>query len=40
MTDSWTEDLAGAYMTSYAFSTSLAEIGSYIVTAGLIFFAF
>ncbi|HOW15463.1 sodium:alanine symporter family protein [Methanosarcina sp.] len=40
MTDSWTEDLAGAYMTSYAFSTSFAEIGSYIVTAGLIFFAF
>jgi AGCS family alanine or glycine:cation symporter len=40
MTDSWTENLAGAYMTSYAFSTALAEIGSYIVTVGLIFFAF
>ncbi|AKB79132.1 Sodium/glycine symporter GlyP [Methanosarcina horonobensis HB-1 = JCM 15518] len=40
MTDSWTEDLAGAYMTSYAFSTALAEAGSYIVTVGLIFFAF
>lgn len=40
MTDSWTEELAGAYMTSYAFSTVLAEAGSYIVTVGLIFFAF
>lgn len=40
MTDSWTGDLAGAYMTSYAFSTVLAEAGSYIVTVGLIFFAF
>ncbi|HIH74845.1 MAG TPA: sodium:alanine symporter family protein [Methanosarcina sp.] len=40
MTDSWTEELAGAYMTSYAFSTVLAETGSYIVTVGLIFFAF
>lgn len=40
MTNSWTEDLAGAYMTSYAFSTVLAEMGSYIVTVGLIFFAF
>jgi len=40
MTDSWTGDLAGAYMTSYAFSTVLADVGSYIVTVGLIFFAF
>ncbi len=40
MTDSWTGDLAGAYMTSYAFSTVLTDIGSYIVTVGLIFFAF
>ena len=40
MTDSWTGDLAGAYMTSYAFSTELAEAGNYIVTVGLIFFAF
>ncbi len=40
MTDSWTGDLAGAYMTSYAFSTALTEAGSYIVTVGLIFFAF
>ena len=40
MTDSWTGDLAGAYMTSYAFSTVLSDIGSYIVTLGLIFFAF
>lgn len=40
ITDSWTEDLAGAYMTNYAFSTSLAEVGSYIVTVGLILFAF
>ena len=40
MTDSWTGDLAGAYMTSYAFSTVLSDIGSYIVTVGLIFFAF
>ena len=40
MTDSWTEDLAGVYMTNYAFSTSLAETGSYIVTVGLMFFAF
>jgi AGCS family alanine or glycine:cation symporter len=40
MTDSWTGDLAGAYMTSYAFSTVLAEAGSYIVAIGLIFFAF
>lgn len=40
MTDSWTEELAGTYMTSYAFSTVLAETGSYIVTIGLIFFAF
>ncbi|WP_410510252.1 sodium:alanine symporter family protein [Methanosarcina hadiensis] len=40
MTGSWTEDLAGAYMTSYAFSTVLEETGSYIVTVGLIFFAF
>ncbi len=40
MTDSWTGDLAGVYMTSYAFSTVLAEAGNYIVTVGLIFFAF
>ncbi|WP_440956101.1 alanine/glycine:cation symporter family protein [Methanosarcina sp. Mfa9] len=40
MTDSWTGDLEGAYMTSYAFSTVLSDIGSYIVTVGLIFFAF
>lgn len=40
MKDSWTGDLAGAYMTSYAFSTALAEAGNYIVTVGLIFFAF
>lgn len=40
ITDSWTGDLEGAYMTSYAFSTVLADIGSYIVTVGLIFFAF
>lgn len=40
MTDSWTGDLAGAYMTSYAFSTVLSDLGSYIVTVGLIFFAF
>lgn len=40
MTDSWTGDLEGAYMTSYAFSTVLSNIGSYIVTVGLIFFAF
>ncbi|MCC4770725.1 amino acid carrier protein [Methanosarcina sp. DH2] len=40
MTGSWTENLSGAYMTSYAFSTELAEVGSYIVTVGLIFFAF
>ncbi|MCO5381306.1 MAG: alanine:cation symporter family protein [Methanosarcina barkeri] len=40
MTDSWTGDLAGACMTSYAFSTALAEAGNYIVTVGLIFFAF
>ena len=40
MTNSWTGDLAGAYMTSYVFSTALAEAGNYIVTVGLIFFAF
>jgi len=40
MTDSWTGDLEGAYMTSYAFSTVLTDVGSYIVTVGLIFFAF
>lgn len=40
MTDSWTGDLAGAYMTSYAFSTVLSDAGSYIVTVGLIFFSF
>lgn len=40
VTDSWTGDLAGAYMTSYAFSTILAEAGNYIVTVGLILFAF
>jgi AGCS family alanine or glycine:cation symporter len=40
MTDSWTGDLAGAYMTSYAFSTVLAEAGNYIVTLSLVFFAF
>ena len=40
VTDSWTGDLAGAYMTSYAFSTVLAEAGNYIVTVGLILFAF
>jgi len=40
VTDSWTGDLTGAYMTSYAFSTELAEAGNYIVTVGLIFFAF
>ena len=27
-------------MTSYAFSTALTEAGNYIVTVGLIFFAF
>jgi AGCS family alanine or glycine:cation symporter len=40
MTDSWTGELAGTYMTNYAFSTALAEAGSYIVTVGLIFFTF
>lgn len=40
ITDSWTGELAGAYMTSYAFSTVLSEAGSYIVTVGLICFAF
>lgn len=40
VTDSWTGDFAGAYMTSYAFSTILAEAGNYIVTVGLILFAF
>ncbi|MDR7666626.1 alanine:cation symporter family protein [Methanosarcina sp. Z-7115] len=40
MTDSWTGDLEGACMTSYSFSTALAEAGNYIVTVGLIFFAF
>lgn len=40
ITDSWKGELAGAYMTSYAFSTVLSEIGSYIVTVGLICFAF
>jgi len=40
VTDSWTKDLAGTYMTSFAFSTALAEAGNYIVTIGLIFFAF
>jgi AGCS family alanine or glycine:cation symporter len=40
MTDSWTEDLSGVYMTSYAFSTAFSEAGSYIVTVGLTFFAF
>ncbi len=40
VTDSWTGDLAGAYMTSYAFSTVLADAGNYIVTIGLILFAF
>jgi AGCS family alanine or glycine:cation symporter len=40
LTDAWTTDLSGAYMTSYAFSTELAETGSYIVTLGLILFAF
>lgn len=40
ITDSWKGELAGAYMTSYAFSTVLSETGSYIVTIGLICFAF
>lgn len=40
ITDSWTGDFEGAYMTNYAFSTALSKAGSYIVTLGLIFFAF
>lgn len=40
ITDSWKGNLAGVYMTSYAFSTVLAKAGNYIVTVGLIFFAF
>jgi AGCS family alanine or glycine:cation symporter len=39
MTDSWKGELAGAYMTSQAFS-SVLSIGSYVVGIGLMFFAF
>ena len=40
LTGSWTSDFSGAFMTGYAFSTALADTGSYIVGVGLIFFAF
>jgi AGCS family alanine or glycine:cation symporter len=40
MTGAWTSEFEGAYMTSYAFSTGLESIGSYIVGTGLMFFAF
>ncbi|MGM0770523.1 MAG: alanine/glycine:cation symporter family protein [Halobacteriota archaeon] len=40
MTGAWTSEYEGAYMTSYAFSTGLESIGSYIVGTGLMFFAF
>jgi len=40
MTGSWTSEYEGAYMTSYAFTTGLENVGAYIVGIGLIFFAF
>ncbi|MCD4703394.1 MAG: sodium:alanine symporter family protein [Methanosarcinaceae archaeon] len=40
MTGSWKGELAGAYMTDYAFSSVLGDMGSYLVGIGLIFFAF
>ncbi|WP_440952752.1 alanine/glycine:cation symporter family protein [Methanococcoides sp. FTZ1] len=40
MTGAWTSEYEGAYMTSYAFSTGMESIGSYIVGIGLMFFAF
>lgn len=42
VSNSWTENIAGAAMTNYAFSTSMPSpvVGQFIVTVGLIFFAF
>ncbi|MEL7649989.1 MAG: sodium:alanine symporter family protein [Sedimentibacter sp.] len=40
MTGVWSGDLVGASMTNEAFNTGLPVIGPYIVTVGLIFFAF
>lgn len=40
MTGAWKSDLSGAAMTNAAFDSGLPGIGSYIVTIGLVFFAF
>ncbi|ROR27377.1 AGCS family alanine or glycine:cation symporter [Mobilisporobacter senegalensis] len=42
ITNSWTLELEGAAITNYAYATGLpgASLGKYIVTIGLIFFAF
>ncbi|NLT95624.1 MAG: sodium:alanine symporter family protein [Clostridia bacterium] len=40
LTDTWKGNLAGAEMTNAAFDAGLPGIGKYIVTIGLIFFAF
>ncbi|WMW22877.1 sodium:alanine symporter family protein [Methanolobus mangrovi] len=37
---SWKGELAGAYMTNYAYSSVLENIGTYVVGIGLMFFAF
>ena len=41
LTGAWNSDFSGAAMTTYAFKSSLSPvIGQYIVTIGLLFFAF
>ncbi|WP_084054004.1 alanine/glycine:cation symporter family protein [Desulfonispora thiosulfatigenes] len=40
LTGAWSSDLSGAAMTNYAFTEGLNIIGQYIVTIGLMFFAF
>ncbi|WP_319507677.1 sodium:alanine symporter family protein [uncultured Methanolobus sp.] len=37
---SWKGELAGAYMTNYAYSSVLENVGTYVVGIGLMFFAF
>ena len=37
---SWKGELAGAYMTNYAYSSVMENVGTYVVGIGLMFFAF
>lgn len=40
LTGAWSSDLAGAAMTNYAFTQGFNAAGQYIITIGLMFFAF